>query len=299
MAPTGPFKPQGQLPDAGHYESLHEPHQPHHPHHHEPQVKPQHQQPKGQSKPGGLHDADNSATPELHLTCQGLPPNAYHVAQFLSDYHAQSSQEEFKVFTLHPADFNADTDRVVLELCSIEGLPDGIDEKIHKGKITGSFLVNNTTNEDTRRILYDTLGIGDVEDSFTRRLRSKIELPIYSASAFSQPTGSSEEPSRAEPQVGNNGDDEDGADHRGAHNSQTVSPPTATTEVDSYRRIFGPTRRHRLDRSSLDDENFEDSAGDPAEEREVEEEDTQDAADKDLPNYTDFTVARNGWCEKL
>ncbi|KAK8071890.1 hypothetical protein PG996_005238 [Apiospora saccharicola] len=181
-----------------------------------------------------------------------------------------------------------DTDRVVLELCSIEGLPDGIDEKIHKGKITGSFLVNNITNEDTRRILYDTLGIGDVEyvrqrvflyekishlqarsakaakrqAEFDRsdNKRSEIDVPICSTSAFSQPTGSSEEPSRAEPQVGDNGDD--GVDQR-------------------------------------DDENFEDSAGDPAEEPKVEEEDTQDAADKDLPNYTDFTDAHNGWCEKL
>ncbi|KAK8017233.1 hypothetical protein PG991_008309 [Apiospora marii] len=108
MSPRGSSQPQGQLLDAGHNEALHQSHEPHHPHHHEPQVQPQHQQPKGQSKPGGLHDSEDSATsPELHLACQDLPPNARLVADFLFHFNAQSSQEESKVFTLHLADFNA------------------------------------------------------------------------------------------------------------------------------------------------------------------------------------------------
>ncbi|KAK8036869.1 hypothetical protein PG994_015366 [Apiospora phragmitis] len=107
MAPTGPLQPQGQLPNVCHNEVLHEPHQPHHPHHHEPQVEPQHQQPKGQSKVVGLHDAENSTTsPELHLAYQDLPPNAQLIANFLFHFNAHSSLEESKVFTLHPAEFN-------------------------------------------------------------------------------------------------------------------------------------------------------------------------------------------------
>ncbi|KAK8086055.1 hypothetical protein PG994_001029 [Apiospora phragmitis] len=95
MAPTAPLQPQVQLPEVGHNEALHE-----------PQAQPQTQQLAGQSKDsGGLHAAATS--PERHLACPDLPPNARLVAQFLSDYPAQSSQEEVKVFTLHPADFNA------------------------------------------------------------------------------------------------------------------------------------------------------------------------------------------------
>ncbi|KAK8054605.1 hypothetical protein PG994_009672 [Apiospora phragmitis] len=107
MAPTGSLQPQGQLPNAGHNEALHESHQPHHPYY-EPQVELQHQQLKGQSKPGGLHDAENfSTSPELHLACQDLPPNAHLVADFLSHFNTPSSQEESKVFTLYPAEFKA------------------------------------------------------------------------------------------------------------------------------------------------------------------------------------------------
>ncbi|KAK8041470.1 hypothetical protein PG994_014477 [Apiospora phragmitis] len=62
------------------------------PHHHEPQTEPQHQQLKGQSKPGGLHDAEDSATPpELHFTYQGLPPNARLVTDFLFYFNTHSS----------------------------------------------------------------------------------------------------------------------------------------------------------------------------------------------------------------
>ncbi|KAK6823508.1 hypothetical protein PG987_013765 [Apiospora arundinis] len=115
----------------------------------------------------------------------------------------------------------------------------------------------------------------------TDNKRSKIELPIRSASAFNQPIGSCEEPLRAKPRIDDNSDDEDvdkGAGHRGAHNSQLISPPAPTIEA------FEPTRRPCLGRSSLDDENFEDPAEElaenPAEKSEVEE-DTKDAADKD------------------
>ncbi|KAK6854893.1 hypothetical protein PG995_009081 [Apiospora arundinis] len=83
--------------------------------------------------------------------------------------------------------------------------------------------------------------------------RSKIDLPNRSASAFSHPR-QLRGASPRKPQTHANSDDEDvdeGADHRGAHNSQLVSPPAPAIEA------IGPTRRPCLGRSSLDDENFE------------------------------------------
>ncbi|KAK7972435.1 hypothetical protein PG988_006569 [Apiospora saccharicola] len=151
-----------------------------------------------------------------------------------------------------------DTDRVVLEGCSIEGLPDGTDEKIRKGKITGSFLSSV-------------------------RASSCNPTDISPASSITSATVHS---THATDVIGLT---QDGAN----------SP-----HVPRYLPLLIP---------SLDDENLEDSAEDcrrlpktaeelvegPAEEPEVEEEDTQDASDKDFFKYTYFTDACNGWCEKL
>lgn len=68
-----------------------------------------------------------------------------------------------------------------------------------------------------------------------------------------------------------------------------VIDPTQDGANSSYAFIYLP-----LLTPFAHDKVFEDSAEDAAEEPEVEAEDTQGAADNDLPNYTDFTDARNG-----